>query len=128
MFNIRNSCLLHRLRVDFKWIGSFVWLLLPIHASLSSFNQNIANVKMQDAYYLETIPKGTGSVIIVANDHLRNITSYLLSFLLHVVSVTVRWVQQTGSYDFKNSSVILAVLLLRFTVPVFRDIYICMRV
>ena len=79
---------------------------------------------MQDAYYLETIPKGTGSVIIVANDHLRNITSYLLSFLLHVVSVTVRWVQQTGSYDFKNSSVILAVLLLRFTVPVFRDIYI----
>ena len=31
-------------------------------------------------------------------------------------------------YDFKNSSLILAVLLLRFTVPVFRDIYICMRV
>ena len=30
---------------------------------------------MQDAYYLETIPTGTGSVIIIANDELRNATS-----------------------------------------------------
>ena len=50
---------------------------------------------MQDAYYLETIPKGTGSVIVIANDHLRNTASYLLSFLL-VVSVTVRWVNKQG--------------------------------
>ena len=49
----------------------------------------MANVKMQDAYYLETILKGTGSVIIIANDQLRNTTSYLLSFLLEIVSVAV---------------------------------------
>ena len=50
----------------------------------------MANVKMQDAYYLQTIPKDTGSVIIIANDQLRNTTSYLLSFLLEIVSVAVR--------------------------------------
>ena len=49
----------------------------------------MANVKMQDAYYLQTIPKDTGSVIIIANDQLRNTTSYLLSFLLEIVSVAV---------------------------------------
>ena len=50
----------------------------------------MANVKMQDAYYLETILKGTGSVIIIANDQLRNTTSSLLSLLLEIVSVAVR--------------------------------------
>ena len=58
----------------------FVWLFLPSHTNLSSFNQNIANVKMQDAYYLETSLRGTGSVIIIANDQLRNTDSHLLSF------------------------------------------------
>ena len=60
---------------------------LPIHANLSTFNQNMANVKMQDAYYLETSLKGTGSVIIIANDQLMSTTAYLLSFLLEIVSV-----------------------------------------
>ena len=55
-----------------------------------SFNQNMANVKVQDAYYLEKILKGTGSVIVTANDQLRNTTSYLLCFLLEIVSVAVR--------------------------------------
>ena len=64
--------------------------LLPIHTNLSTFNQNIANVKMQDAYYLKTSLKGTGSVIIIANDQLRITTTYLLSFLLEIVSVAVR--------------------------------------
>ena len=63
---------------------------LPTRANLSTFNQNIANVRMQDAYYLETSLKGTGSVIIIANDQLRSTTTYLLSFLLETVSVAVR--------------------------------------
>ena len=84
----------------------------------------MANVKMQDAYYLETILKGTGSVIIIANDQLRNTNSYLLSFLLEIVSVAVRWVSKTGYYNFKNSSLILAVLFLLLTAPVFHDIYV----
>ena len=70
---IRNSCLLHWLRMDFKWIGRFCLIILT--HPYKSFNQNMANVKMQDAYYLETIPTGTGSVIIIANDQLRNATS-----------------------------------------------------
>ena len=40
-------------------------------------------------HYLETIPMGTGLVIIITNDQLRNTTSYLLSFLLEIVSVAV---------------------------------------
>ena len=83
----------------------------------------MANVKMQDAYYLETILKGIGSVIIIANDQLRNTTSYLLSFLLEIVSVAVRWISKSGYYNFKNSSLIL-VLFLLFTAPVFHDIYV----
>ena len=75
------------------------------------------NVKMQDAYYLEKILKGTGSVIIIANDQLRNTTSYLLFFL----SVAIRWVSKTGYYNFKNSFLILAVLFLLFTAPVFDE-------
>ena len=63
---------------------------LPIHVNLSTFNQNMANLKMQDAYYLETSLKGTVSVIIIANDQLRCTTTYLLSFLLEIVSVAVR--------------------------------------
>ena len=43
---------------------------------------------MQDAYYLEASLKGTGSVIIIANDHLRSTTTYLLSLLLEIVSKT----------------------------------------
>ena len=68
---------------------------------------------MQDAYYLETILKSTGSVIIIANDQLRNTTSYLLSFLLEIAAV--RWVSKTGYNNFKNSSLNLAVLFLLFT-------------
>ena len=63
---------------------------LPIQANLSTFNQNMANVKIQDAYYLETSIKGTGSVIIIANDQLRSTTTYLLSSLLETVIVAVR--------------------------------------
>ena len=50
----------------------------------------MANVKMQDSYYLETILKGTSSVIIIANDQLGNANSYLLSFLPEIVRVAVR--------------------------------------
>ena len=63
---------------------------LPIHANLSTFNQDMVNAKMQDAYYLKTSLKGTGSVINIANDQLRSTTTYLLSFLLEIVSVVVR--------------------------------------
>ena len=74
----------------------------------------MANVKMQDAYYLEKILKGTGSVIIIANDQLRNLTLYLLFFL----NVAIRSVSKTGNYNFKHSFLILAVLFLLFTAPV----------
>ena len=50
----------------------------------------MANVTKQDAYYLETVLRGTGSVIIIANNQLRKTTSDLLSFLLEIVSVAVR--------------------------------------
>ena len=63
---------------------------LPIRANLSTFNQNMANIRMQDAYYLETSLKSTGSVIIIANDQLRSTTTYLRSFLLEIVSVAIR--------------------------------------
>ena len=69
---------------------------LPIHTNLSTFNQNMENVRIQDAYYLETSLKSTGSVIpikkkiIIANDQLRTTTTYLLSFLREIVSVAVR--------------------------------------
>ena len=84
----------------------------------------MANVKMEDAYYLEIILNGTGSVIIITNDQLRNTTSYLLSFVLEILSAAVRWVSKTGYYNFKNRSFILAVLFLLFTAPVFHDIYV----
>ena len=58
--------------------------------NLSTFNQNMTNVNMQDVYYLKTSLKGTGSVIIIVNDQLRSTTTYLLSFLLEIVSVAVR--------------------------------------
>ena len=74
----------------------------------------MANVKMQDAYYLEKILKGTGSITIIAND---NTTSYLLFFLF----VAIRWVSKTGYYNFINSFLILAVLFLLFTAPVFDE-------
>ena len=76
----------------------------------------MTNVNMRDPYYLETIQKGTGSVTIIANDQLSNTTSYLLSYLLEIVSVAVRWVLKTGYHNFKSSSFILAVLFLLFTV------------
>ena len=58
--------------------------------NLSTFNQNMTNVNMQDVYYLKTSLKRTGSVIIIVNDQLRSTTTYLLSFLLEIVSVAVR--------------------------------------
>ena len=50
----------------------------------------MANKKMQDAYYLETILNGTSLEIIISNDQLENTTSYLLSFVLEILSVAVR--------------------------------------
>ena len=97
---------------------------LPIHPNLSTFNQNMTDVKMQDAYYLKTSLKDTGSVIIIANDQLRSTTTYLLSFLLEIVSVAVRGVSKTGYHNFEKSSFVLAVLLLLFTAPIFHDIYV----
>ena len=76
----------------------------------------MANVKMQDAYYLEKILKGTGSVMIIADDQLRNPTWYLLFFL----SVAITWVSKAGYYNFKNSFLILA-LFLPFTALVFDE-------
>ena len=78
---------------------------------------------MQDAHYLKTSLKGPGSVIIIANDQLRNTISYLLSFLIEIVSVAIRWVSKTVYDNYKNSSLILAVLFLLFTASVFYDIY-----
>ena len=66
-----------------------LWFL-PIHANLTTFNQNVANVRLQDVYYLETSLKGTGSVIIIANDQLRSTATHSISFLLEIVSVAVR--------------------------------------
>ena len=50
----------------------------------------MANVKMQDPYYLEAILNGTGLEIIISNDQLENATLYLLSFVLKILSVAVR--------------------------------------
>ena len=72
----------------------------------------MTNVNMRDPYYLETIQKGTGSVIITTNDQLSNATSYLLPYLREIVSVAVRWVLKTGYHNFKSSSFILVVLFL----------------
>ena len=93
------------------------------YQSIPILVQNIANVNMQDVYYLETNLKGTDSVIIIAYDQLRNTNSYLISFLLDIVNIAVRWVSKTGYHNFENSSFILAVLLLPFVAPVFHDIY-----
>ena len=77
---------------------------------------------MQDIYDLETNLKGTGSVIIIANDQLRDTSAYLL--LLKIVSVVARGVSKTGCHNFKNSPFILAMLFLHFTALVFLDIYV----
>ena len=45
---------------------------------------------MQDANYLETSLRSTGSVMIIANDQLRNADSTLPSILLEIVSFAVR--------------------------------------
>ena len=63
----------------------------------------MANEKMEDAYYLETSLKGTGSVIIIANDQLRDTPAYLLSFLVEIVNVAVRWVSKTGYHISKTA-------------------------
>ena len=63
----------------------------------------MANEKMEDAYYLETSLKGTGSVIIIANDQLRDTPAYLLSFLVKIVSVAVRWVLKAGYHILKTA-------------------------
>ena len=55
---------------------------------------------MQDAYYLETILNDTGSVIIIANDQLRNTTLYLLSFLLEIAIVAVS--------EYQNQDIIIS--------------------
>ena len=88
------------------------------------FQPKCGKCKMQDAYYLETSLKGSGSVIIIANDQLRSTTTCLLSFLLEIVCVAVRSVSKTAYHNFENSSFILAVLFLLFTAPVFHDIYL----
>ena len=96
----------------------------PRQSFNSSFNQNMANVKMQDAYYLETSLKGTDAVIIIANDQLRSTTTHLLSFLLEIVSVVEDEYQKQGIIISKKNSFVLAVLFLLFSAPVFHDIYV----
>ena len=95
---------------------------LAIHVNVSSYNQNMANGKMEDAYCLGTSFKGTGSVIIIANDQLRDTPAYLLSLLLEIVSAAVRWVSKTGYHNFKNSSFILAALFITY-----KKVPCCMR-
>ena len=68
--------------------------------------------------------RGVVSVIIIANNQLRNTTLYLPSFSLEIVRVAVRWISKIGYHNFKNSFLILALLFLLFTVPVFHAIYL----
>ena len=127
MFMIRNNRLLQWLRIDFQYISSSClkkWCLLAIHINLSSFNQNIENKKMQDAYYTETRLSDTGLVIIIVIDQLSDISAYLLSFLPEILCFIVRWVSKTVNYNFKNNSIILAVLFLFLTMPIFHNIYV----
>ena len=63
----------------------------------------MTNVKMRDAYYLETILKGTGSVITIANDQLRNTISYLLSLLLETVVLPSDEYQKEGKIISKTA-------------------------
>ena len=58
---------------------------------------------MRDVYYLETILKGTGSVITIANDQLRNTISYLLSFLLETVVLPSDEYQKEGKIISKTA-------------------------
>ena len=115
IFSIWNSRLLQWLRMDFQLTSSSClkkrWFL-AIHAYLSYFHQNMAKEKMEDAYYLETNFKGTGSVIIIANDQLRDTPGYLLSLLLEIVTAAVRWVLKTGYHNFKKNSFILTALFI----------------
>ena len=63
----------------------------------------MTNVKMRDVYYLETILKGTGSVITIANDQLRNSISYLLSLLLETVVLPSDEYQKEGKIISKTA-------------------------
>ena len=63
----------------------------------------MTNVKMRDVYYLETILKGTGSVITIANDQLRNTISYLLSLLLETVVLPSDEYQKEGKIISKTA-------------------------
>ena len=63
----------------------------------------MTNVKMRDVYYLETILKGTGSVITIANDQLRNTISYLLSLLLETVVLSSDEYQKEGKIISKTA-------------------------
>ena len=58
---------------------------------------------MRDVYYLETILKGTGSVITIANDQLRNTISYLLSLLLETVVLPSDEYQKEGKIISKTA-------------------------
>ena len=63
----------------------------------------MTNVKMRDVYYLETILKGTGSVITIANDQLRNTISYLISLLLETVVLPSDEYQKEGKIISKTA-------------------------
>ena len=63
----------------------------------------MTNVKMRDVYYWETILKGTGSVITIANDQLRNTISYLLSLLLETVVLPSDEYQKEGKIISKTA-------------------------
>ena len=63
----------------------------------------MTNVKMRDVYYWETILKGTGSVITIANDQLRNTISYLLSLLLETVALPSDEYQKEGKIISKTA-------------------------
>ena len=58
---------------------------------------------MRDAYYLEAILKGIGSVITIANDQLRNTISYLLSLLLETVVLPSDEYQKEGKIISKTA-------------------------
>ena len=58
---------------------------------------------MRDVYYLETILKGTGSVITIANDQLRNTISYLISLLLETVVLPSDEYQKEGKIISKTA-------------------------
>ena len=74
---------------------------------------------MQDVYYTEARLSDTGSVITVAIDQLRDTPASLLSLLLQIVNVAVRWVLKQLIIISKTAVFFSTVLFLLFTRPFF---------